>query len=1341
MKRTLVLVSLLVLFASGASAANLTVNGAQTYQTIDGYGVNINAGWWNNGEVKPAIDLLVDQAGANIFRCVIEEMDWEATNDDADPNHFNWTYYNTVYTNARFQGVWNTLHYLNQKGVTNGLVISFMGHPPAWMGANSTVDSTNDDEFVETMASLLYYARNTAGISFNLISPINEPDTGGVEGPNIGSATQMADILHKLAVKLDAIGMSDVRILAPEAAYQWGPYFDALVADPVIVAKLKAWAVHNYQNNPGGYQGDYQTKIGGSPYPNKPLWVTETAGYDNLLSQIPGNPTVHLVWDGFDSLYQHAIRAGRGTNPPNDSVGIEPPLIAYDTTTHLFTPRKSFYQHAQLFKFVRPGAVRIGATNDDSNFTIYAFRDPATGRLTIAGRNGNWTYLTLNGTLNNLPGSVATLEFYRTDATLNLYHDTNVIVSGNSFSVSIPGNTYFTLTTPVAKLDTHEVNVDGTGNLLSWVAPQDHAYATVAKLSADFIKAAMIGPIDSANGLPMIYTHSEYDPTNFTGSGWPNHPAGKHSMLADSMLHYYQYSGDTGVLNAVEALLDYQLTSKGTTPTNYYWGNVPWSTSAAYNAQYGTDDVSEGAGMLEPDKIGELGFFGYLRFYEITGNTNYRNAAIACADALAAHVRAGSATQSPWPFRANAQTGALHPTVPEDYCAHTIAPIRLFDELIRLNLGNVAAYQTARTTAWNWLMTDPMVNNRWNQYFEDDMRIPDPFANLNQYVAGQTARYLLEHPEIDTNWQAHSSNLLAWIETTFGGSDVREQGLQYGARTIYEQNEYPFKMGSHTGRFAALNALYAERTGDLVAKDKAFRSLNWCSYMARTNGAVIEGPAEFIQNYYNWYSDGHGDYIRHFMIAMGAFPEWAPADENHLLRSSSVVRAIAYTNSSITYTTFDNAATEVFRLASVPTNVLAGGVVLPQLTILTNQGWTYDGATGVLRVRHDATNQIQVLLNSSNLPPQVSFTAPTGGATFTAPALVTLTASATGVSGMVTNVVFFAGTNKLTSFSSAPYTFTWPNVPIGSYTFTATAFDDNGRSNTSAPVSIIVTAPGGTATLGNTNEGNATDTITDNSGAYINACRFQATANATVTQMRAKVGAITGRYQLAIYSDNGGTANALLAATVTLTNVTSGWQNFPLTNSLALTSGNYYWLAIWSDDVNASISADTGGQEKFAAYPFGNWPNPINLTGSGGFTYCIYATGPAQTAFQQWKSNYDIPANTPNTSDSDGDGIPLLLEYTYGLNPLTNSPAGSTTGKLQSNYLTLTYQKIKAATDITCTAEVSSNVTGPWLSGSNDVEQLWQVGDGLTTQTITARDKTGAPNASSRFMRLKVTQP
>jgi hypothetical protein len=889
-----------------------------------------------------------------------------------------------------------------------------------------------------------------------------------------------------------------------------------------------------------------------------------------------------------------------------------------------------------------------------------------------------------------------------------------------------------------ATLDTHTVVLDGSGNLLSWVQPQDKSYAHVAKLSADFIKAAMVGPIDPANGLPAIYTHSEYHPVTFVGSGWPNHPAGRNSMLADSLTLYYAYSGDTGALAAVRALLDYQLSTNGTTPTNYFYARVPWSASAASNPRYGTDNISEGVGNIEPDKFGELGDFGYLRFFKITGETKYRDAAIACADSLAANVRTGNTTQSPWPYRVNAQTGA----VVEEYCAHIIAPIRLFDELIRLGLGNTNAYASARATAWNWLMTYPMTNNFWTKYFEDVGIDGSHSGNLNQYNPGQTVRYFLERPDLNPNWQAHSSNLIAWIETNFGGTDQGEPGLQYGARVISEQNAYKFKMASHTSRFAAICAMLAEKTGNLALKDKAFRSLNWCTYMARTNGAVIEGPFEFNQNSYNWYSDGHGEYIRHFMLAMGAFPEWAPADENHLLRSSSVVKSISYAPNAITYATFDNAATEVFRLASVPTNVLAGGVALPLLASLTNAGWTYDGATGVLRVRHDTTNQIQVLLDTSNLPPSVALTSPAGGASFVAPALITLNASASGLSGNVTNVEFFAGTNRLAADATAPYAFTWANVPIGSYTLSATALDDNGRGKTSAPVTISVNAPGGPSVLGNTNEGTTTDYITDNTGAYINANRHQAPNNATVTQIRAKVGAISGRYQCAIYSDNGGTASTLLRATATLTNVAAGWQTFPLTSPLTLTSGDYHWLAIWSDDVNARVHADTGGTLRFAAYPFSsNWPSPVNLSGGGSFTYCMYASGPPRTAFLQWKSNYGLPEATAYDADNDGDKVPLLLEYALGLDPLVNRVEGQPTGALSNGFLTLTYTKIKAATDISCTAVVAPSVTGPWLSGSSDVEQLWQALDGLTTQTITARDRTPVSNATSRFMRLQVTQP
>ena len=121
-----IILALFITNVNGQSGENVKVaiDGSQKFQQIDGFGVNINTAWWYDGEyrntdvTKPAIDLLVDSLGASIFRAVIEEIDWEKVNDDNDPNHFNWKYYNKVFSNSRFQGVWNTLRYLNKKGIT-----------------------------------------------------------------------------------------------------------------------------------------------------------------------------------------------------------------------------------------------------------------------------------------------------------------------------------------------------------------------------------------------------------------------------------------------------------------------------------------------------------------------------------------------------------------------------------------------------------------------------------------------------------------------------------------------------------------------------------------------------------------------------------------------------------------------------------------------------------------------------------------------------------------------------------------------------------------------------------------------------------------------------------------------------------------------------------------------------------------------------------------------------------------------------------------------------------------------------------------------------------------------
>lgn len=146
--------------------------------------------------------------------------------------------------------------------------------------------------------------------------------------------------------------------------------------------------------------------------------------------------------------------------------------------------------------------------------------------------------------------------------------------------------------------------------------------------------------------------------------------------------------------------------------------------------------------------------------------------------------------------------------------------------------------------------------------------------------------------------------------------------------------------------------------------------------------------------------------------------------------------------------------------------------------------------------------------------------------------------------------------------------------------------------------------------IGSKSEGTTTDTITDGSGAFINANRFTATNNGSLTEIHAKVGAITGSYRCALYSDDNGNAKSLLRATATLTNVSAGWQTFTLTTPYSINAGTDYWLAIWSDDPNARVHTDTGGNLRWAKYTFGNWPATIDLTGSSNSTYSIYASGP-----------------------------------------------------------------------------------------------------------------------------------
>jgi hypothetical protein len=281
----------------------------------------------------------------------------------------------------------------------------------------------------------------------------------------------------------------------------------------------------------------------------------------------------------------------------------------------------------------------------------------------------------------------------------------------------------------------------------------------------------------------------------------------------------------------------------------------------------------------------------------------------------------------------------------------------LFDELSRLGLGDPDAYARAHKTVLAWLLRVPMRNDAWSGYFEDIEIQPSPSSNPNQYSALRTARWLLQHRDADPDWREDVPRLLAWVAQTFGVDTATERGEQWGATVLSEQAADMAKMGSHTARFGATAALWFEAMGDVQAREQAARSLAWATYTCDDAGIVAVGEDK---NEGWWFSDGYGDYIRHFLVAMAAVPEWAPPGEPHILRSTSIVTHVAYEPGRVSWSTFDEDATDMLRLPARPSGVTVAGAPLAERSDLDDAGYVVRPlAEGVVvHVRHPVAGPI-----------------------------------------------------------------------------------------------------------------------------------------------------------------------------------------------------------------------------------------------------------------------------------------------------------------------------------------------------------------------------------------------
>jgi hypothetical protein len=165
-------------------------------------------------------------------------------------------------------------------------------------------------------------------------------------------------------------------------------------------------------------------------------------------------------------------------------------------------------------------------------------------------------------------------------------------------------------------------------------------------------------------------------------------------------------------------------------------------------------------------------------------------------------------------------------------------------------------------------------------------------------------------------------------------------------------------------------------------------------------------------------------------------------------------------------------------------NVAAGSYAL------TAQAQDNEGA-----VRTSAV--VNITVSTPNQPPVVSLTSPVNNSTYTAPATIQLTATATDSDGSIANVRFYRGSTLLNTDSASPYEYTWTNVSSGTYQLRAVAQDNQGATSTSTIITVTVLSSSTpavwytlTATANPANGG----TVTPASGTYLAGSQIQVTA-------------------------------------------------------------------------------------------------------------------------------------------------------------------------------------------------------------------------------------------------------
>jgi O-glycosyl hydrolase len=447
--------------APAAAASVATIDGSVHYQTIVGFGSSEAFGQAEDimnappATQREALNLLYSRtsgAGLTILRNEVGADPGSTIEPTAPASPSAAPSYVSLQSIDSDMGqLWLAQTIRREYGVRD--VFADAWTAPAYMKTN---DSTSNGgtlcgvpgatcasgDWQQAYASLLVqYARDyaQAGVPLSYLGFENEANLAPGYDGMVMSPTQTADFAPVVGVALARSGLrTRLECCATEGWDYAQQYAAAIEADPAAEHYVSVFTSHGYTEWPTFPVAGW----------TKPVWETEWSTFESFdPAWDDGTDASGLFWaqhifTGLTSANLNAFLYWWGSSEPTFN-GDNESLIQIDGSTVI--PSGRLWAFANFSRFVRPGAVRIGATTADTGLDLTAFRN-RDGSVAIVVLNTGTTPDTVSFGLQNmgLHGGPAVVTPYITDSTSDTAAQAPMFTRSGDFTSTLPARSLVT---------------------------------------------------------------------------------------------------------------------------------------------------------------------------------------------------------------------------------------------------------------------------------------------------------------------------------------------------------------------------------------------------------------------------------------------------------------------------------------------------------------------------------------------------------------------------------------------------------------------------------------------------------------------------------------------------------------------------------------------------------------------------------------------------------------------------------------------------------------------------------------------------------------------------------